>query len=584
MSEWSLPGFTETALLGEGGFGRVVLARRDATGEHVAIKYLYPRHLGDPAKLAEFRAEAHVLSRVNSPHVARLYQFSETGQGAAIVMEAVAGVSLRAVLSAAGVLRPESALAVLKGSLLGLAAAHAEGIVHRDYKPPNVLVSPDGQSKLVDFGIAVLAGQAGAPVGTPAYMAPEQWSGLAVGPATDVYAATCVFFECVTGRRPYESTDTEWLRSLHQQAPVPSHAAPEAVRGLISRGMAKDARQRPATADLFVAELEAAARSAYGEDWERRGKGSLAARAGVLLAASPLAVLAASSAVAPATGAVMAGAGKGIAAAAGAKIAASVVAAAVVAATATVVVVTNQGTEAPPADGRPSVEQVALQASVRERQEDFGDFTFSGQYVRISGHPDQEIQRRANELLMAPLDDWIEHARSGLLGPDPDGRVPEATTRVEILRQDERVISVRYSRLIASPQFGNRGGYGFRLVTVDLTTGGPLNAPQVFADAASSAAGASLLEEPILAHAGGSYCPGSPQVQAPMSPRFLTEPYTAGGGDPAVQTGFTADGVEFLVYAPAFGHAMACDFKSYVVPYREVEALMTRHAREVLKK
>lgn len=581
MSDWSLPGFTEIEPLGEGGFGRVVLARRDATGEPVAIKYLYAQHLADPAKLAEFRAEARVLSSVVSPHVARLYQFTECGEGAAIVMEAVAGVSLRAVLSSSGVLEAESALAVLKGSLLGLAAAHASGIVHRDYKPPNVLVGPDGQSKLVDFGIAVLAGQAGAPVGTPAYMAPEQWGGLAVGPATDVYAATCVFFECVTGRRPYESSDLDWLRSLHEGAPVPSHVAPEPVRELIGRGMAKDARQRPATADAFVAELEAAARSAYGEDWERRGLGSLAARAGVLLAASPLAVLAAGSLAAPATGAAVVGAGKGIAAAAGAKIAASVAAVTVVAATAAVVVAVNQEPTPPPAE-RPSVEQVALQASIREREENFGDFTFNGQYVRISGHPDQEIQRRANELLLAPLDDWIEHARSGLLGPEPDGRIPEATTRAEILRQDEEVISVRYTRMIDSQQFGNRGGYGYRLVTVDLTTGRPLNAPEVFADAATGAPGINRLAEVLLEQAGGSFCPGSTQPQDPVLPGTLTEPYTAGGGDPAIQTGFTADGVEFLVYAPAFGHAMACDFQSYVVPYREVEELMTPHARDVL--
>jgi serine/threonine protein kinase len=117
-------------------------------------------------------------------------------------MEAVNGVSLRDVLSGnPGPLPPEAALTVLKGSLLGLSAAHAAGVVHRDYKPANVLVESSGNSKLVDFGIAGLSGERTV-AGTPAYMAPEQWHGAPASPATDVYSATCVFFECVTGGPP----------------------------------------------------------------------------------------------------------------------------------------------------------------------------------------------------------------------------------------------------------------------------------------------------------------------------------------------------------------------------------------------
>ncbi|OLT33245.1 hypothetical protein BJF79_08180 [Actinomadura sp. CNU-125] len=126
----------------------------------------------------------------------------ESERGVALIMEAVEGVTLKEVLARHGELAPEAALVVLKGSLLGLAAAHTVGVVHRDYKPANVMVPADGRSKLIDFGVAVAAGDASAS-GTPAYMAPEQWRGEAVSPATDVYAATCVFFECVTGRRPF---------------------------------------------------------------------------------------------------------------------------------------------------------------------------------------------------------------------------------------------------------------------------------------------------------------------------------------------------------------------------------------------
>ena len=105
-----------------------------------------------------FRGEAAVLASMDNPHVVRLYEYVESSSGAAIVMELVDGVSLRQILARQGGTTPEAALVVLQGSLLGLAAAHARGVVHRDYKPDNVLVDGDGASKLTDFGIAARAG------------------------------------------------------------------------------------------------------------------------------------------------------------------------------------------------------------------------------------------------------------------------------------------------------------------------------------------------------------------------------------------------------------------------------------------
>ncbi|MFD0851361.1 serine/threonine-protein kinase, partial [Actinomadura adrarensis] len=168
----------------------------------------------DSAALEQLRDEATMLARVTDPHVVQLYQFVTGRQGAALVMEAVNGVSLKGMLAEHGHLEPEAALTVLKGSLLGLAAAHAVGVVHRDYKPANVVVRDDGLSKLIDFGIAVLSGE-GSRSGTPAYMAPEQWRGDPASPATDVYAATCVFFECVTGSRPYVAENAAGLMARH---------------------------------------------------------------------------------------------------------------------------------------------------------------------------------------------------------------------------------------------------------------------------------------------------------------------------------------------------------------------------------
>ncbi|MFE0145665.1 serine/threonine-protein kinase [Nonomuraea sp. NPDC059007] len=286
--EWSAPGYTEIRQLGTGGSGRVVLAEHDDTGVKVAIKYLAERLRQDPAALARFQSEARLLTTLRDQHIATMWEYIQEPSGAAIVMELVNGVSLRALLRENGTTSPEAALVVLKGSLLGLARAHTIGLVHRDYKPENVVVREDGVSKLVDFGIAVREGTAAHPEGTPPYMAPEMWAGGPASPATDVYAATAVFFECLTGHRPYRSTEPSVLGYQHLHAPIPVHDAPEPVRDLVTRGMAKHPDQRPASAADFVAELEEAARAGYGEDWEERGKRRLAALVALLAALWPV--------------------------------------------------------------------------------------------------------------------------------------------------------------------------------------------------------------------------------------------------------------------------------------------------------
>ncbi|MFL6119973.1 serine/threonine-protein kinase [Actinophytocola sp.] len=566
MSDWVVPGYTQLTVLGAGGFGRVVLARHDASSRVVAIKYL---HSTDEPSRAQFRHEAAILRRVVSPHVARLYEFVETAGGAAIVMEAVPGVSLKEILDRHGALPPEAALAILRGSLLGLAAAHAVGTVHRDYKPGNVLVQPNQQSKLVDFGIALLSGHSGHSGGTPAYMAPEQWQGAPATPATDVYAATCVFFFCVTGSRPFrQHTDTESLRQAHRSAPPPVEQVPEPVRALVARGMAKDVSARPPSAAAFVRELEAAAVAGYGRDWETRGWQRLAGYAGALLAVSPMAwlvsstgVLTSAGATATATGAAgaagTAAAAKSAIAAAAAKIAAVVVGAAVVV-SATVIIVNTTG------DDPPGVTQEALSVStVTERADYQVNVDVSAQVVRVSGVGGADA---LNAALRAPVDTRVRQLRANLddvrsgMRDSGDERWDDPATitiTATVLLQNADYLSVRYDNEPDTSLISNSSWQSYDTVTVDLRTGKALTIDQIYRPGAAGPLAGVLV-------ATGEMC-----ESADLNPtRDLT--LTEDNLGDQVKVAFTRDHASFTVELPALDRPNACGIPTVDIPYGQL--------------
>ncbi|TCP54280.1 serine/threonine-protein kinase [Tamaricihabitans halophyticus] len=287
---WQVAGYRQVRELGSGASGRVVHAVHEASGTAVAIKYIAPQLLADSAFRERFRAEARLLAGLSGANVVRCYDYVEDGAGAAIVMELVDGVTLRRMLDQYGPMPPEAALLLLKGSLLGLQSAHTQGVVHRDYKPANVMVRGSGETVLTDFGIAVPAGATVTAEGTPAYLAPEQWHGVPASPSADVYAATVVCFECLTGQRPYPESDLDTLSRAHATAPIPVQAVPEPVRGLVAAGLAKDPAMRPGSASGFLAELESVAKRTYGTDWEATGRKTLAGLAGALAAFFPAAL------------------------------------------------------------------------------------------------------------------------------------------------------------------------------------------------------------------------------------------------------------------------------------------------------
>ncbi|MBM7084600.1 serine/threonine-protein kinase [Micromonospora sp. WMMD734] len=279
--DWRLSGYTPVRQLGTGASGRVLLATHDATGTPVAIRYLTPSLGDDPAFRLAFREQARLLVDVDDPHVCRLFEYAESHSAAAIVAELVNGVTLRHLLRAHGPVPPEAALCVLKGSLAGLAAAHARGVVHGDHRPENVLVTPDGRCKLTDLAIVL-------PTAIGRRLAPEQWTGAPAEPAGDIYAATATFVECLTGRPPYDGRDQATLRAQHSAAPIPDVPTPAPVHDLLRHGLAWCPADRTQPAEIFLAELEHTAARSYGGEWEERGRRQLAQRVALLAASLPL--------------------------------------------------------------------------------------------------------------------------------------------------------------------------------------------------------------------------------------------------------------------------------------------------------
>ncbi|WP_127930647.1 serine/threonine-protein kinase [Nonomuraea polychroma] len=292
-----VPGYREVRQLGAGHTGRVFLATYQSTGAYVAIKYLNATLRRDTEFMDRFRSDTHHLVEIDEPNVVKFYEYIETSTRAAVVMELVDGVSLRTLLAEHGRTSPEAALAVLKSTLLALAAAHDKGVPHRDVKPENVLVQADGTTKLADFGVVVHAEEPGVPAGTPAYMSPELWTQHKSGPPADLYAAACVLFEAVKGRPPFRAykegedgeLDVPATRDKHLVEPVPLEVVPDTLRDLLRRGMAKDPAARYASARQFAAELEEDAVAGYGPDWEKRGRRHLAELATLLALRFPLA-------------------------------------------------------------------------------------------------------------------------------------------------------------------------------------------------------------------------------------------------------------------------------------------------------
>jgi serine/threonine-protein kinase len=244
-------------ILGAGGMGVVYRAFDRELQEPVAIKTLKPEAMATGAALDRFKQEIRLARRIAHRNVVRTYDLGEQSGMYYLTMEYVEGTSLKQLIVSRGKLPVEVTLTIGKQLCRALEVAHAEGVIHRDIKPQNVVVDPTGFLKVMDFGIARLANppqgkgltEVGTAIGTPDYMSPEQLSGQELDPRSDLYAAGVVLFECLTGRLPFEA-DSTWAlvaKHLEEEPPDPRLTTPEvpgALAVVILKAMAKDPNKR----------------------------------------------------------------------------------------------------------------------------------------------------------------------------------------------------------------------------------------------------------------------------------------------------------------------------------------------------
>ncbi|MFI9801581.1 MULTISPECIES: serine/threonine-protein kinase [unclassified Streptomyces] len=254
--------------IGRGGMGEVWRAYDETLDRQVAVKLLLPQD-SDPTAASRFRLEARTASRIGHPNVVGVRDFGEHDNQLYLVMELVEGDSLARVLTQSGAQPADRVARMAAQAAAGLAAAHRQGVVHRDIKPGNLLLDADGTLKIGDFGIARFLDDPGAAltatgqiVGTSLYLAPERALGKPAGPASDVYALGCVLYQLLTGRPPFNADTAVAILHQHLDAtPVPPRelgvaGLPPAFENYLLGLLAKDPEHRPGAqqaADWFAA-------------------------------------------------------------------------------------------------------------------------------------------------------------------------------------------------------------------------------------------------------------------------------------------------------------------------------------------
>lgn len=249
------------SLLGRGGMGEVYEARDTQKGRTVALKILLEQYAEDPDYRDRFTREANAAASLQEPHVVPIHDWGEVDGNLFIDMRLIRGANLRTMTQAAP-LAPDRAIHIVEQVAAALDAAHAQGLIHRDVKPENIVISEDDFAHLLDFGIAEKAGdsrltQAGMTIGSWAYMAPERLSGNPVTKAADIYSLACVLYETLTSARPFAIDSMQQVVNAHLYAPPPHASAinpnvSAALDEVIQRGMAKEPDDRYGSAGALA--------------------------------------------------------------------------------------------------------------------------------------------------------------------------------------------------------------------------------------------------------------------------------------------------------------------------------------------
>ena len=253
--------------LGAGAMGVVYLGRDKNLERDVAIKVLPAVFSEDEEHLKRFLREARLAARLHHTNTATVYRAGADGGQAYIAMEYVEGTALDAAITKNGPMSWREATRVIRDAAAGLGAAHGIGLVHRDIKPGNLIRTPDGITKVVDFGLArgqhtnTQLTQQGTLLGTPAYMAPEQWSAGEVDARSDLYSLTCAYYFLLTGKLAFDAPSLPALGYQHRYEPFPDprevvSGLPDEVCRILARGSAKEPSDRYQAADELTSELD----------------------------------------------------------------------------------------------------------------------------------------------------------------------------------------------------------------------------------------------------------------------------------------------------------------------------------------
>ena len=256
--------YTLTERIAIGGMGEVWKARDKVLGRTVAVKILKEEYTGDPGFLERFRAEARHTALLNHPGVANVFDYGEEDGSAYLVMELVPGEPLSNIIERDKQLPADRILNIMAQTARALAAAHAQGLVHRDVKPGNLIITPDERVKVTDFGIARLADQVpltatGQVMGTAQYLAPEQATGQQATPSSDMYSLGIIGYECLAGKRPFtgESQIAIALAQVNDPPPPLPKDVPAPAAALIMCLLSKDPADRPETATALASAIDA---------------------------------------------------------------------------------------------------------------------------------------------------------------------------------------------------------------------------------------------------------------------------------------------------------------------------------------